>query len=48
MTSIDIKTTQTKTKSNEKKKNILEAGSIHEHIESNDQYSDENLDNNDI
>ena len=41
MTSNDLKTTQRNTKSNKKTENILEAGSIHENIESNDQNFDE-------
>ena len=48
MTSNDLKTTQTKTKSNEKNKIILKVGSMQENIEKNDQYFDEILDNNDI
>ena len=48
MTSNDPKTTQTITKSNEKNKKILKAGSIQEKIELNDHYFDEILDSNDI
>ena len=48
MTSNDLKTTQTNTKSDQKNKNILKAGSIHENIGINDQYLDGFLDNNDI
>ena len=48
MTSIELKTTQTKTKTNKKNKNFLKAGSTHENIEINAQYLDEILDNNDI
>ena len=46
MTSNDLKTTQTK--SNEKNKNVLKAGSVQENIEINEHYLDEILDNNDI
>ena len=46
MTSNYLKTTQTK--SNEKNKNALKAGSMQENVEINDQYLDEILDNNDI
>ena len=50
LTSNDLKTTQTNTKSNKKNKNIniLKAGSVHENIELNDQFLDEILDHNDI
>ena len=48
MTSNDLKTTQTNTKSNNKNKSILKAGSTHKIIEINDQYLDEILDKNDI
>ena len=48
MTSKDLETTQTKTKSNKKNKNNSKAGSIHENTEINDRYSDEILNNNDI
>ena len=48
MTSNDLKTTQTITKSNRKNKIISKAGSIHENIEINDQRLDEILDNIDI
>ena len=43
MTSIDLKTTQTNTKSNRKIENILKAGSMHEHVEINEHYLDEIL-----
>ena len=44
MTSNDLKKTQTK--SNEKNKNILKAGSVQENIEINEHYLDEILQNN--
>ena len=44
MTSDDLKTTQTNTKSNRKNKNILKVGSTHENIEINDQYLNKLLD----
>ena len=47
-TSNYLKTTQTNTKFHERNKYILEAGSIHENIEINDQYLDENLHNKDL
>ena len=46
MTSSDLKTTQTNTKSNKKNKNVLKAGSMQENIQINDKYLDEILDNN--
>ena len=46
MTSNDPNKPETNTKSN--KKNKLKVGFIHENFESNDQYLDENLVNNDI
>ena len=48
MTSNDLKSSQTNTKSNKKNKNVLKAGSIHENFETNDQYLNEILDDNDI
>ena len=48
MTSNDLKTTQTNTKSSKKNKNILKAGSIRENIANNDQRLDGVLDNTDI
>ena len=48
MTSIDIKTTQTNTKSNKRNKNVLKVGSMQGNIEIKDQFLDEILDNNDI
>ena len=48
MTSNDIKTTQTNTKSNNKNENTLKSGSLHENIEISDQEIDEFLENNDI
>ena len=46
MTSNDLKTTQTNTKSNSKNKILLKAGSMQENIEINEHYLDETLDNN--
>ena len=43
MTSNDLKTTQPITKSNQKNKNLLKAGSVHESIEINEHYLDEIL-----
>ena len=43
MTSNDVKTTQTNTKSNKKNKNILRAGSVHDNVEINGLYLDEIL-----
>ena len=48
MTSDDLKTTQTKTKSNRKNKNILKAGYIQKNFEINHHYLEEILDKNDI
>ena len=48
MTSNDPKTTQAKTKSNKKDKNVLKTGSVQENIEINDQFLDEISENNDI
>ena len=48
MTSNDLETTQTNTKSNRINKKVLKAGSMQENIEINDDYLDEHLDNNDI
>ena len=48
MTSNDLKTSQTNTKSNKKNKNVLKAGSMHENIETNDQYLNESLDDDEI
>ena len=45
MTSNDLELIQTKTRANEKNKNIVKAGSVHKNIEINDQYSDEILHN---
>ena len=45
MTSNDLKTTQTTTKSNKKIKNFLQAGSMQENIEINEHYLNEFLDN---
>ena len=47
LTSDDLKTNQTNTKSNKKIKSALKAGFIQENIEINDQYLDEILDNKD-
>ena len=46
MTSNDLITTQTNTKSNRKNKNVLKAVSVQENIEINEHYLDEFLDNN--
>ena len=48
MTSNDLVKPNTNTKPNKKNKNFLKAGSIHESIDINDQYSYGILDNNDI
>ena len=40
VTSNDLKTTKTNTKSNRKNKNILQAGSMHENVEINEHYLD--------
>ena len=48
LTSNNLKTIKTKTKSNNRNKNVLKAGSVHENIEINKHYIVEFLDNNDI
>ena len=45
MTSNDLKTTRTNTKSNRKNKNIMKVGSTQENIKTNEHYLDEILDN---
>ena len=48
MTSIDLETTLTNTKLNQKNKKNSKTGSIHENVETNEHYSDESLHKNDI
>ena len=48
MTSNDLKTSQTNTKSNNSNKSVLKGESMQENSEINDQYLDEILDNDDI
>ena len=45
MTSNDVAKPETNTKSNKRNKNVLKVGSVHENIEINDEYLDENLQN---
>ena len=48
MTSNDLVKPDTSSKSNKGNKDVLKVGSVHENIEINEHYFDENSDNNDI
>ena len=48
MTSNDLKTTQTNTKSDKRNKNVLKVGPMQENFEINEHYLDEILDKNNL